>query len=118
MTLNEFLGGIDIGYVPFGDGLAIWDKQGVWNLETDTGGNIYYSVYDIIDRVAAIWYDWIYEDLVNEFDCEEDFHDNLEEMRQWIELHKDDIYPEDYEHYMDVIDIIQDPGQLAFDTPF
>lgn len=117
MTLKRFLGYIDIGYEKVPEGYEIYDKQGTYELtdyNEDTGEEtaIYPDIPSVVDRVDSIWFDWIYEDLCDEFGCDEDFSD-FDEMLDWMQDNRENIYPEDYEWYTEVIECILNPDLIT-----
>ena len=104
MSLDKFLGFIDIGYEKVPEGSELYDEQGTYELENDDdeefyGTSIYPTIPAVVDRVSSIWYDWIDEDLGYAFGCEEDFHGDFAEMLRWIEDNKEDICAEDPDTY-------------------
>lgn len=118
MTLKRFLGSIDIGYDKVPEGYDIYDKQGIYELtdydkNTDEETSVYPDISSVVDRVSGIWYDWIDEDLHYEFGCDEDFFGDFNEMLAWMEEHKEDIYPEDYAWYTEVISCILNPELIT-----
>ena len=115
LTLSEFLRPLDIDVEKEGDVYYLIDCQGGLDLDNDENEDendtSYHSIADVVDRVDSLWFDWIVEDLQDEFGCEEDFYE-FEEVADWMTEHKDEIYPETYDWYMKVIKCILDPSLI------
>ena len=115
LTLSEFLDFLGIDVEKVGDVYYLTDRQGGLDLDNDENEDeddtSYHSIADVIDRVDSLWFDWIVEDLQDEFGCEEDLRD-IEEVVDWMTAHKDEIYPETYDWYMTVINCILNPNLI------
>ena len=71
MTINDLTQSIGIYCDKSNGRYFLYDGQGSYDLineYSEDGG--FDTLEDVIDRVSGIWYDWIYEDLVDEFGCD------------------------------------------------